>query len=323
VSIAVKDIRNILVIVDPTSDAAGTANIALPSAVVKGAALAQTFNAHLELFICEFRAGLDARHGAADRARALMLQQRREQLEQLAKSLREQDIDVSIDATFCNPLHEGVLRKLAKMPVDMVIKDTHHHSLLRRTFITNTDWQLIRSCSAPLLLVKETVWAQHPVLLAAIDPSHTNDKPAVLDGEICAWTTTLASRLHGNASALHTFIPGTLLMGSITAGALAVASTISAELIEEEKQARLQMLLDTVSPCGIASNNTHLVLGSPVETLPGESERLHVDIVVMGAISRSRMQRLFVGSTAEQVLERMPCDVLIVKPLDFASDLPF
>jgi len=29
------------------------------------------------------------------------------------------------------------------------------------------------------------------------------------------------------------------------------------------------------------------------------------------------------GSTAEQVLETLPCDVLVVKPTDFAQNLPF
>jgi universal stress protein E len=43
----------------------------------------------------------------------------------------------------------------------------------------------------------------------------------------------------------------------------------------------------------------------------------------MGAVSRSRLRSVFIGSTAEKVLDRLPCDVLIVKPPDFESDLPF
>jgi universal stress protein E len=43
----------------------------------------------------------------------------------------------------------------------------------------------------------------------------------------------------------------------------------------------------------------------------------------MGAISRSRLRELFIGSTAERILDRLHCDVLVVKPGDFAEDLPF
>jgi universal stress protein E len=43
----------------------------------------------------------------------------------------------------------------------------------------------------------------------------------------------------------------------------------------------------------------------------------------MDAVSRSRLKRIVIGNTAERVLDHLPCDVLIVKPLDFATDLPF
>ena len=47
------------------------------------------------------------------------------------------------------------------------------------------------------------------------------------------------------------------------------------------------------------------------------------DFVVMGAVSRTRLQEIFIGSTAERVLDRLPCDVLVVKPGDFGERLPF
>jgi nucleotide-binding universal stress UspA family protein len=34
----------------------------------------------------------------------------------------------------------------------------------------------------------------------------------------------------------------------------------------------------------------------------------------MGAVARSRLRRLLVGSTAEAVMDRLACDVLAVKP---------
>ena len=34
----------------------------------------------------------------------------------------------------------------------------------------------------------------------------------------------------------------------------------------------------------------------------------------MGAVSRSGLKRVFIGNTAERVLDDLPCDVLVVKP---------
>ena len=39
----------------------------------------------------------------------------------------------------------------------------------------------------------------------------------------------------------------------------------------------------------------------------------------MGAVSRSAVQRLFIGHTAERLVDRLACDVLVVKPRGFAT----
>jgi nucleotide-binding universal stress UspA family protein len=40
-------------------------------------------------------------------------------------------------------------------------------------------------------------------------------------------------------------------------------------------------------------------------------------------VSRSRLEEIFIGSTAERVLDRIPCDTLVIKPVEFGKDLPF
>jgi len=41
--------------------------------------------------------------------------------------------------------------------------------------------------------------------------------------------------------------------------------------------------------------------------------------VVMGAVSRSAVARLFIGHTAERVIDELECDVLVVKPRRFRT----
>ena len=40
-------------------------------------------------------------------------------------------------------------------------------------------------------------------------------------------------------------------------------------------------------------------------------------------VSRSPLKGMLIGSTAECVLETLPCDALVVKSPDFAQNLPF
>ena len=63
--------------------------------------------------------------------------------------------------------------------------------------------------------------------------------------------------------------------------------------------------------------------GFPAEVLPQYLDQVQASLLVMGAISRSRLQEIFIGSTAERVLDRLPCDVLVLRSADFREKLPF
>ena len=66
-----------------------------------------------------------------------------------------------------------------------------------------------------------------------------------------------------------------------------------------------------------------VVQGSAAEVLPRHAAERRADLMVMGAVSRSRLREIFIGSTAERVLDHLPCDVLVVKAEDFRENLPF
>ena len=47
------------------------------------------------------------------------------------------------------------------------------------------------------------------------------------------------------------------------------------------------------------------------------------DIAVMGTLSRSGVDGLLIGNTAERILRRVECSVLAVKPEGFRTPLKF
>ena len=63
--------------------------------------------------------------------------------------------------------------------------------------------------------------------------------------------------------------------------------------------------------------------GNPADLLPKITGDIGVDLVIMGSIARSRLENAIVGSTAEKVLDRLGCDVLVLKPKGFISPVTF
>jgi universal stress protein E len=301
-----KRIRNILVIVDPTVDEH-------PS-LGKAQLLAQRFDARLELFVCDTKAAREARllaERARDPARLLDVNLK-PMLERLARPLRECGVDVATECTFTDVLANGLEDHIKRTNADLVIKDTHHHSLLRRTLITNTDWHLIRTSAVSLLLTRSRAWASSFNIVAAVDPGHLNDKPAALDHEILRWGSAINERLHGSLHAVHAYVPLTIAAsaGNVVAP---LSSTLTPEAMafeEKEKRKELQALTDQYA---IPQHQLHLELGVASGVLQRKAEELNADLVVMGAIARRGLSRIFIGSTAERALEHIPCDVLVVK----------
>jgi len=197
----------ILAVADPTAE--------VQPAIAKAARIARASGAALELFICDYDPSLSGRPFAETQAlRALrdeFLADRAEYLEDLADELRAEGLNVETHVHWDNPLYRGILRRIEESTPDLVVKDTHFHSLLRRTLLTNTDWNLIRTCPVPLLLAKSGEWPAQPRLLAAIDPGHLADKPAALDHDILDFAGLLARHLDGEVHAVHAFFPAALL----------------------------------------------------------------------------------------------------------------
>jgi universal stress protein E len=315
-----KRLDRILAVVDPTSEA--------QPALARAATLARRCEAVLELFVCDFDPALSGQpFFDTDKLRLLreeFVSERLEYLEELAEELRAEGLAVETHVHWDNPTYRGILRRVEESSPDLVVKDTHHHTVLRRTLFTNTDWSLIRTCPVPLLLAKPADWPDTPRILAALDPGHLGDKPAALDHDILEWSELVAARMGGELHAAHAFFPAALLAATTSMADMPMASGMTAaEIVETERQRIAALLAEVVRSHPVDPSRVHLEQGAANDVLPRLAASLGAALVVMGAVSRSRLQEVFLGSTAERVLDRLGCDVLVVKPANFAEKLPF
>lgn len=298
-------IRNILVIVDPAATHS--------SAVVKGALLAEKFAARLELFGCnaELHPLKQVANGAPQTTVSLATELK-DLLETLAAPLRKRGLEVTTDAICAAPLHAALLDHVRRTNADLVVKDTRHHTFARRTVFTNTDWELIRGLSASLLLTKPSPWSPLPSILAAVDPGHDNDKGVPLDHCILDHAAQLAQRLGGKLHVVHAYPCKVPVVAPIMTGPLLTPS-LSPEALAIEHAARLKTLTKLADEYSLPRANVHLEVGGVRGSICNVASHVHADVVVMGSMSRNGLARAFIGNTAEEVLERLPCDALIVK----------
>jgi len=70
---------------------------------------------------------------------------------------------------------------------------------------------------------------------------------------------------------------------------------------------------------GISEKLTHVEKGLPEEVIPDLTEHLQAGVVVLGTVGRTGLSAAFLGNTAEQVIDHLRCDLLVIKPDDYRS----
>lgn len=302
--------NRVLVVVDPTKDDE-------QACVARGAWIAEKLDLGMDLLICDyepFLAGdrvIDTK--ALKQLRKNMVHSNWEKLENIAKPLRENGLDIVTSSLWDTPLDHAIVRHVIRTNPKLVVKETHHHGRIGRTLLRNTDWNLVRLCPEPLWLAKQTLWPTAGTIVACVDPTHEHDKYAELDDQILNPAAMLAEKLGCELHAFHSYVPITdLPVMQMEPRGFAIDG------VNEEMQASHQKRVDKLlEGYPVAKKNVHLLAGATDRVLPDLAREINAGLVVMGAIARNALQRVFIGSTAEKVLDRLPCDLLVVKPLWF------
>ncbi|MFO1408379.1 MAG: universal stress protein [Steroidobacteraceae bacterium] len=299
-------LRNILVLMDPGSGA----QPAFDAAVL----VARATGARLELLATEYH---DLHAGYFEPMTATLqefhdsvLAARRAMLGRYVQAAAEAGVTALGEALWGSPFHEVVLARVAATRPDLVVKHTEYHGRVERTIFTGSDWHLIRDCPVPLLLVKDPARLSGAKVLACVDPMHAHDKPAALDVELLRRGTELATLLGGELHALHVAaLPAPVVMvGDVWVAAAAVPPPEESLALARAACERL------AAERGVSRQRLHLRVGAPAHEIVATARELGAGLLMMGAVSRRRLERWFVGSTAEAVLDRAPCNVWVEKP---------
>ena len=313
---SVKRIERILVVVDPTAET--------HPAVERAVAVAKGTGMGVDLFSCHYEPPLASEYADSfipytDTCETT-LHHELARLRDIAEPFQKAEVDINIRVAWDSPLHEGIVREALRSTPRFVMKETHYHSAIARVLFSHTDWQLIRECPVPLWLVKADGSFAEPTIMAAVDPAHEADHDSSLDALILSEALDLAAKLDGSVQAVHAFdaSPNIAAAGNAL---ISLRSIKVDEILEKATAMHESALADLVGRFTIEDDHVHMKTGKPGELLPYMAREMAANLVIMGALSRGRLERAIVGSTAEKVLDHLPCDVMIIKPAGYTGSI--
>jgi universal stress protein E len=244
-------------------------------------------------------------------------QQRR--LDKLLEPFTVAGVKITCISAMDYPIADGIVRQVLKRKPDLLLVQSHRHPKLARIFLSNTDWELIRNCPCPLWLMKSPRLTPSLSVLAAMDPFHAHDKPAALDKSILALAGQVVGSGAGRLGVCHAYTAPQRVVSAMNEVVLLPATPAEAR---RYKIKVLDAMRRAARQYAIASKDQLVIEGEAAVALPAAAKRWKADLLVMGAVSRRGIKRLFIGNTAERTLDAVSCDVLVVKPPSFKSPVP-
>jgi universal stress protein E len=303
--------KNILYFADGVADRTSALNRAI--------SLADSNHASLTVFDVVPEQGDSAgrieRRIEVDIDRALR-EEREAELADMISGLRDIDRSVIHRVVTGIPFLE-VIRAVLAEGYDLVTKAARPpDSFVKRT-LGSTDLHLLRKCPCPIWIDRPDAATPYRTVLAAVDPvdSEYEDSARL----IMDLATSLAKRENAGLAIVHAWrLRGEELMRSGQAG---ISSAELELLIDEKRDQHGELLGSLLAHYGIKADDAavHLVKGDPAQSIRKLSLELDADLVVMGTLGRRGIPGVFIGNTAEDVLQTTQASVLAIKPLGFVS----
>jgi nucleotide-binding universal stress UspA family protein len=210
-----------------------------------------------------------------------------------------------------------VIRAVNKNGYDLVIKDARPpDSFVRRT-LGSTDLHLLRKCPCPIWIERPDSVRPYRTIMAAVDPTDTD----YVDSSrlIMDLATSLAARERAKLSVIHAWnLHGEEQMRS---GRVDISADELDFLLAETQAAHRQDLAALLGDYGMTPDDdgVYLVKGNAAASIRDLSRELGADLVVMGTLGRPGTPGVFIGNTAEDVLQTTQASVFAVKPFGFVS----
>lgn len=303
-------LSDILAVVDPRDEDRPAFRRALEIASRTGARLHLLMPDYLE----GLSRGVFADERKLEQARHDYISHHEKELDGLTRDASDAGVEADGKVVWQRPHDEAIIEAAYDWNAGLIVKSAGDRSLPERLLFGATDWDLIRKAPQPVWLVKRSDSVADSDWIVAVDPSHPDERHVGLDGKLLETGKFLGDALGAALQVFHAVSPPALVAPTGGTGAAAPTMGTVPEEIDVLLEDRKNRTLELLDRFDIPERNAHVSVGAVARQLEELVERRDASVVIAGAVSRSTLERFLIGNTAESFLNRVACDVLVVKP---------
>jgi nucleotide-binding universal stress UspA family protein len=251
-----------------------------------------------------------------DHLRTLLAKEKVDRLQAMTMEIRDRGVAAKSKVVIGRTSVE-IIRQVMRGKHDVVMRHAKGRLSRRLDFFGTTSLELIRKCPCP-------VWIFGPDeikisrVLAAVDVTPDDERHRELNHRILDLAESLSKFENGTLDIVHAWgvYREQLVRPRMTADEFNVIEHTAHD--EAKRGANLRLAAHGLKA---DSPNVHLLHGSPDDVIPYFVSESQTDVIVMGSVGRRGLPGMLVGNTAELLLDKLRCSILVVKPDDFVSPI--
>jgi nucleotide-binding universal stress UspA family protein len=238
----------------------------------------------------------------------------RRRLDQLVAKFRVRGSGATVTTTA--ELAEGdafveIIRAARRAGAELIVIGRHGKGTVRELMVGTTAQRVIRKGDVPVLIVATVPQGPYERLLLPLDLQDTGMLTVRLALRLIGAKATAASVVHAHRVPSEGVVSGRFPAAELRA---------IRQQCKNTALAALGRCLDPFAGCGLRWKTT-VRFGDPRTVIITETHRQRPDLIAIGTHGRSGISRVLLGSVADWVIQRAPCDVLVARPAKFGFEV--
>ncbi len=235
-----------------------------------------------------------------------------------AIKLEDGSVDISMELLSDKTPSIKIVQYVLQHGHDLVIKEAELYD--DKNGFKAIDMDLLSKCPSPVWLCRPIRQSRQQIQVAvAIDPESQEPAAENLSKRMLELSRSLADSCSGELHVLSCwdYQFESYLRDSvwIKISDEEVARTVLKA--EQEHRALLEKLIEVSNISGIYQ--VHHLRGKADDIIPSFVKNKEINILVMGTVARTGIPGFMIGNTAENIMQRLTCSLMALKPQGFIS----
>lgn len=211
--------------------------------------------------------------------------------------------------------HKGLINLALAHKCDLIIKSPDDHNNVAAKLVAPCDWLLLRSSPMSVLLVKDKSWPENANIVSAIGLGKNDSDHQQLNELISYHSAQFSKLFNAKVHLSNAMFKANVNIDVPNVNSFDGTRVYNRENIRQKGIRSLQQQFFEPE----ANIDIHISDGLPEDVIPNICDEQDANLLIIGSIGRIGLKASLIGNTAEKIIDKINCDILVVKINDKMS----